>query len=149
MANSESYPLRNPSDAPWTGTGEQMEDKVSEVASQAKEKIAEVGAQARDKASELGRTAVDKLDQSRESAAGGLQSTAASLRSTGQSGSQGIANMANKAADSLEQTAQYMREHDVRGMVGDVEQVVRRNPGPALIAAAAVGFLLGSALRRD
>jgi hypothetical protein len=145
MANSESYPLRNPEDTRWTATGEQVSDKMSEAASQAREKIAEVGAQAR----EMGRSAVEKLDQGRESAAEGLRSTADSLRSGAQTGTQGVTNLANRAADSMEQTAQYMREHDVRGMVGEMEKMVRRNPGPSLIAAAAVGFLLGTALRRD
>jgi hypothetical protein len=32
-------------------------------------------------------------------------------------------------------------------MLADIEQVVRRNPTPALIGALGLGFLLGSALR--
>ena len=34
-------------------------------------------------------------------------------------------------------------------MVEDVETVVKNNPGPALLVAAAFGFLLGRAMARD
>ena len=56
---------------------------------------------------------------------------------------------ATAAADGLSTTADYVREHDLNGMVGDVETVVKNNPGPALLIAAAFGFLLGRAMARD
>jgi len=34
-------------------------------------------------------------------------------------------------------------------MMSDFVDVIRRNPGPALLGAAALGFLLGRALSRD
>jgi hypothetical protein len=34
-------------------------------------------------------------------------------------------------------------------MLSDLMEVIRRNPGPSLIGAAALGFLLGRALSRD
>jgi hypothetical protein len=34
-------------------------------------------------------------------------------------------------------------------MMADVETAVKNNPGPALLIAAAFGFLLGRALNRD
>ena len=40
-------------------------------------------------------------------------------------------------------TADYIRESDVNTMMEDVKRLVKDNPGPALLAAAAVGFLLG------
>ena len=33
--------------------------------------------------------------------------------------------------------------------MADVESLVKNNPGPALVVAAAFGFLLGRALSRD
>ena len=57
--------------------------------------------------------------------------------------------MAHTAADKLETTADYVREHDVRDMMGDVEQFVKSHPGQSLIAAAAVGFLVGRAFRSE
>ena len=52
-------------------------------------------------------------------------------------------------ADRIENTARYLREHDTHDMVSGVESMVRRNPGASLCAALAVGFLIGSAMRRD
>lgn len=111
------------------------------------DKLGDMANQAKEKASEFGRTAVQKMDDGRTSAAESLHSTAESLRTGAQTGSEKISNLATAAADRLESTSSYLRDHDVRGMMGDLEKVVRRNPGPSLIAAAAFGFLLGSAIR--
>lgn len=124
-------------------------EKAGEMASQAKDYVANAADQAKEKASQYGRVASQKIDQGRISTASGLESAANSLRSSAQTGGDAITQFANNAADRLQTTASYMREHSVGQMYGDVEQVVRRNPGPSLIAAAAVGFLLGAALRRD
>ena len=120
------------------GTTAGLTDKMSEAASQAKEKAAE-----------FGRKAADTIDQGRVSTASGLESAASSLRSGAQSGGQAITDFANTAADKLQNTASYVREHGMNEMMGDMQQMVKRNPGPSLIAAAAFGFLLGAALRRD
>jgi ElaB/YqjD/DUF883 family membrane-anchored ribosome-binding protein len=110
-----------------------------------KTRVSDTANQARDKASEYGRTAVDKLDQGRTSAANALQRTASSLRNAGGEGRMG--EVARGAAQKIEHAATYMRDHDVRDMMSDVEGAVRRNPGPSLLIAAAFGFLLGSAIR--
>jgi len=34
-------------------------------------------------------------------------------------------------------------------MMSDVAELVKRNPGPSLLAAAAIGFLVGRAFRSD
>lgn len=52
------------------------------------------------------------------------------------------------AADAFTDTANYIREADWETMSADFEQMVRRNPAPALLVAAALGFLLGRALSR-
>ena len=117
-------------------TGTQTEDW--------KNRVSDTASQARGKASEYGRTAVEKLDQGRHSAANALQKTASTLRNTG---SGRVGDVAHRAADTIDRTATYMRDHDVRDMMSDVEGAVRRNPGPSLLIAAAFGFLLGSAIR--
>ncbi|MCC7125038.1 MAG: hypothetical protein IT178_09325 [Acidobacteria bacterium] len=55
---------------------------------------------------------------------------------------------ASAAADAFTETTNYIREADWETMAADFEQVVRRNPAPSLLVAAAVGFLLGRALSR-
>jgi len=45
--------------------------------------------------------------------------------------------------------AEYLRAHDVETMMGDLMDTVRRNPGLALLGAAALGLVLGRALSRN
>ena len=64
-------------------------------------------------------------------------------------GGQTVKEFAHAAADRLSTTADYMRTHDAKRMMADVETVVKSNPGPALLVAAALGFVLSRALARD
>lgn len=154
--NRVSTPYGNYPGSGSTGstTGETWREKASDVADQAKnlaseasDKASELGRTAADKANEVGRTAVDKLDSGRQSAANALSSAASSLRNTAQGNEGKLADYATSAADRLDSTANYMRTRDVRNMASDVEDLVRRNPGQSMVAALAVGFLLGAALR--
>jgi ElaB/YqjD/DUF883 family membrane-anchored ribosome-binding protein len=60
-----------------------------------------------------------------------------------------VQQFANAAADRLSTTADYVRKHDAKHMLSDVERAVKNNPGPALVIAAAFGFVLGRALTRE
>jgi hypothetical protein len=51
-----------------------------------------------------------------------------------------VQEFANAAAERLSTTADYMRSHDAKRMLSDVERVVKNNPGPSLVIAAAFGF---------
>jgi ElaB/YqjD/DUF883 family membrane-anchored ribosome-binding protein len=119
-----------------TGIG----DRISDAASQAKDKMAE-----------LGRTTADKIDQNRDSAASSLETAAATIHQKADNlpGGEKVTNLAHTAADKLSSTAEYVRQHDVNGMMADVERVVKNNPGPSLLAAAVVGFLVGRAFSND
>jgi ElaB/YqjD/DUF883 family membrane-anchored ribosome-binding protein len=64
-------------------------------------------------------------------------------------GGQKVKEVAQAAADRLSTTADYMRSHDARRMISDVETVVRNNPGPALVIAAVLGFMLGRTVVRN
>ncbi len=101
--------------------------------------------QAADKAANLGRDTVNKLDASREPVAQGFQRTADVIRSHAPDA---VADQAHSAADAMEDAAGYIRTRDLRGMGSDLTDAVRKNPGPSLIAAVAVGFLLGLTMRR-
>jgi ElaB/YqjD/DUF883 family membrane-anchored ribosome-binding protein len=108
-------------------------------------------ARARGAVSQAARTAVDKVDQGRVAAADRLAHTASSVRERSENlpGGPRVREFANAAADRLSSTADYMRTHDLSRMGDDVEDVVRNHPGPALLIAAAFGFLLGRAMARD
>ena len=115
------------------------------------EKASEVASQVKDKMSDLSQTAVDKIDENRETAASGMESAAHALHEKADSlpGGEKVTSLAHSTADKLTSTAEYVREHDVKSMMADVEQLVRNHPGPTLLAAAVIGFLVGRAFSNN
>jgi hypothetical protein len=97
------------------------------------------------KAQDVGAKATQRADQARVGAAAGLDSMATTLHEKGER----VASAAHTAADAVSYGAEYLRENDVQTMLSDLMEVIRRNPGPSLIGAAALGFMLGRALSRD
>ena len=81
----------------------------------------------------------------RKAAAGGLEKAAAAIDETADQlpGGEDVSNLAHQAAGKLKTTAHYVRKRDVNGMWKDLGNGVKNNPGPALVVAAAVGFLVG------
>jgi len=53
-----------------------------------------------------------------------------------------------RAAEAIGSTAGYVRSYSFKGMLSEGDRVVRGNPLPAVAGAAAVGFMLGTLLRR-
>jgi ElaB/YqjD/DUF883 family membrane-anchored ribosome-binding protein len=108
-------------------------------------------ARAKEKASDLGRTASDTIDSHRGTAASGLDTAASTIHARADQlpGGESVTGLAHSAADTLASTADYVRKNDVKDMLADVEQIVKKNPGPSLLAAAVVGFLVGRAFARD
>jgi hypothetical protein len=103
------------------------------------------------KAGEMGQKVVDKLDENRGAAASGLESAASALREKADTlpGGEKIANVAQTTADAVGVAATYVRENDLKAMMADVQRLVRNNPGPALLTAAALGFLIARTFSRD
>jgi len=100
-----------------------------------------------DKVTEMGTQVKDKVDANRNVAAQGLEQAASTIRDKADSlpGGETVTDLAHTAADKLTATAGYVRDTDVNTMMADVETLVKKNPGPALMAAAVVGFLVGRA----
>jgi ElaB/YqjD/DUF883 family membrane-anchored ribosome-binding protein len=113
-------------------------------AAAARMKLAETAAEVKEKVAGFGRRAADAIDESRHTAAGALDKTASTLHSGGDQ----ISDAAHTAANRLRSTADYLRQTDLKGMGEDVQSLVKRYPGPALAAAALLGFLLARGLRR-
>lgn len=107
--------------------------------------------QATDSMSDMARTATTKVDEGRSMAADRLDGVASAVQErVGElPGGQRVKEFASAAADRLSTTADYMRTHDARRMMADVESVVKNNPGPALLVAAVFGFVLGRSLTRN
>ncbi|HET9329226.1 MAG TPA: hypothetical protein VFO23_01750 [Steroidobacteraceae bacterium] len=91
-----------------------------------------------------GETVVNATERLRGSAASGLTSAADAVHAGGER----VASAAHRAGDALASGAEYVRDNDVRDMVDDLAEVVRNNPGPALLCAAALGFVLGRSVYR-
>jgi ElaB/YqjD/DUF883 family membrane-anchored ribosome-binding protein len=113
------------------------------------ERFSDRAARMVDQAKTAGRAAVGTLDDQREAAARTLSSAATKLHNKASEYSERLTGAAHKTADTLESTADFVREHPFTRIKDDVAAAARRNPGAALIVAACVGFLVGRALTRD
>jgi ElaB/YqjD/DUF883 family membrane-anchored ribosome-binding protein len=105
---------------------------------------ADVLSEVKSAASDLGQAAADEIDRRRRAAAAGIKSAAKSLHEKADDlpGGERVADVAHEAANKLNATGNYIRRRNFTGMSRDVRTVVRDNPVPALIGAAALGFLL-------
>ena len=93
----------------------------------------------------VGAKAAQRADKARVGAAAGLDTVASTLLERGDR----VASAAHSAADAVTSGAEYLRAHDVNTMMGDLKEVIRRNPAASLLGAVALGFILGRALSRD
>jgi len=128
-----------------TSRGESIASGGTGTAARMKEQISETAADVKGKVSDFGRKAAERIDNSRESAAVTLEKTATSIHSGGDK----LSGVAHSAADKVQATADYVRRTNLKGMAGDVQEIVKRYPGQALAAAAILGFLVARGLRRS
>ena len=112
------------------------------------ETASELGKEAKESIEELGRSAGRKLDKARDETGEALHTAASSVRTTGRQGCEAIDDLATGAADRLDATASYIEDHDLRNVFIGLRRFGRRHLTGSLVAAAAIGFLAGSALRR-
>jgi ElaB/YqjD/DUF883 family membrane-anchored ribosome-binding protein len=133
---SRNTPVDNPMANKNASFGKELADRASE---------------AKDSISDMARTATKKVDEGRSIAAERLEGVASAVQErVGElPGGQRVKELASAAADGLSTTADYVRTHDAKRMMADMETVVKNNPGPAMLVAAVFGFVLGRALTRD
>ena len=124
-----------------------LQDRSMDTSSTLGDKISDTATQVKQKASDLGQMAADKIDNNRDAAASGLDKVASVLHDKAETlpGGEKVSSLAHATADKFSATADYVREHDVNRMMADVETMVKNNPGPSLLAAAAIGFLVARA----
>ena len=133
---SRNTPVDNPMADKTVAFGKELADRASE---------------AKDSVSDMARTAAKTIDEGRSMAADRLESAASAVHErVGElPGGQRAKEIASAAADRVSTTADYMRTHDAKRMMADLETVVKNNPGPALLVAAVFGFVLGRSLTRN
>lgn len=123
--------------------------QMKEKTTGAREKAAEVVSTARDKAGEMTQTATEAVDARRDQTAQAMDSAATQLREHGKSlpGGERTTGIASMAADKVEATSTYIREHEVQHMMTDLEALVRKHPAQSLVLAGVAGFLVGRMTR--
>jgi ElaB/YqjD/DUF883 family membrane-anchored ribosome-binding protein len=111
--------------------------------------VADAANRAQEQAKRYGQRAMDAVESGRESAASTLDSAASGIRSKADSlpGGADVSRFARRAADKIGGAAQYLREHEVKDMMSEVESFVKEHPAQALLGAALVGFLAGRSMR--
>lgn len=119
---------------------------ASEIAQDAKATVNQLGAQAADKANELGAQAADSADAAMTSTGQSIQNLAQTVRQNAPTGK--VGEYAQTTADALEKSGQYLKQHNIEDVRGDLEALIRRRPVESLLVGLGVGFLLARAFRR-
>jgi hypothetical protein len=126
------------------------------AATAARMKLSERAAEVKEKVADFGRKTVDSIDESRKRTAGALDQAAAKLHSGGDqlsdvahTAADEISGVAHGSADKLRSAADYIRETSLKSMEEDLRDIVKRYPGPALAAAAVLGFIVARGFHRD
>jgi hypothetical protein len=117
-----------------TGNPPNLTDKLSAAATEGKARAAE-----------LGRKVTDSADRVRISTADGLSSAADVVEDGASKGGKQARRAAHATANALSRGADYLRDNGARDMVEDAMDVVKSNPGVALLGAVALGFIVGRA----
>jgi ElaB/YqjD/DUF883 family membrane-anchored ribosome-binding protein len=115
-----------------------------------KDKVSDIASKTREKAGQMADAVSEKLDEQRGNAAEGLGRVASTLHEKADSvpGGQKAVNFTHSIADGMQSTATYLRDHDFAGIGKDLLSVCRKYPTQSIVAALAVGFLVGRSARR-
>jgi len=109
-----------------------MKDSAEALARAAGKKMDEVG---------------KKLDDVRAGTADVLHSAASTIRTTGRHSAEAIGDFTAGAAQKLDAAGTFVEKHRLRQIPENVRRAVRKNPGGAVVLAAAFGFLTAMVFR--
>jgi len=114
-----------------------------------KDRVLDMASKVKDKTDQIAETVSERFDQQRENAADSLGRAASTVHQNAGSlpGGPKVVNLTHALADGMESTASYLRDHDLSNMGKDVMNVCRRYPTQSLVAALALGFLIGRSRR--
>lgn len=131
----------HPQSSTGYGTGETSGDgsfgrQAEEMGSQAKE----MGSQAKEKVMSSADTGMDK-------AAEGLGSAAEKMRMRADEDTGMRSSLETRAADAMDKTSTYLRDHDSEQLMHDIEDFVRQHPLQAAAGALVAGYVIGKIVR--
>ena len=128
-----------------------LADRASGALGSARERLADVGSSVREKAG----GAKDSLASALESGAEKLRARSGDGMSAAGAagGSVAVADdrmsqVTTKVAGGMEAASEWLRDADLEGLKGSIEQQVKEHPGRTLLIAVGLGYLLGKALRK-
>jgi len=116
-----------------TDEAEGFAAKASETASEAKAAVQE--------------RVASGADAGMNKAAEGFGTAAERLRNRAEDDEGVKSTIEAKAADAMDKTAGYLKEHDSSELVQDLEKFVKAHPIQAAVGALAAGYLLGKIAR--
>jgi len=123
-----------------------MVDKAKEAAGNVMDKVKDVASHAGQTAGNVASTVGHKVDDAAGSVGSGMHSLGEKIRDRGPDS--GILGKASHAVgDALESGGRYLEDRKLSGMAGDLTDMIRRNPIPALLVGVGLGFLLARTLR--
>ena len=121
-------------------------DKAKDTAHNVVDATKDAASQAGHAVSNAASTVGKKAEEWTAAAGHKVESLADSVRHQGPHS--GVLGKATDAvADGLESAGGYMSDKNLSGMMGDVTDLIKRNPIPALLVGLGIGYLLGKALR--
>jgi len=117
---------------------------------EAKNRISDMASKAKDKAGQAAAAVSEEIGHQRENVAESLGRVASAMHENADCvpGGTRAANLTHSVAKGIDSTASYLRDHDLKQMGKDVTNICRRYPAQSVLAAMAVGFLLGRSARR-
>ncbi len=122
-------------------------NQAAHAMSHAAEKGKEHMAQASEKAEEIGDAASEKTKQGMKVSGDKMTSLAGSIRESAPSRGR-MRKAANKVADSLESSGQYLKGHGLGDIADDMAELIRKYPMQSLFVGLGAGVVLGSAIFR-
>jgi ElaB/YqjD/DUF883 family membrane-anchored ribosome-binding protein len=143
MGSASTRGTRPPRTGQQPTTQQPISDKANQVASQAGQQVGQKASQAIDQVQQ-------QAEQQKGQAAGRIESLADSFRRSGEQLRQQqpmLADGMNQVADRVEGVSDYLRTHDVRTIVNDVQDYARREPYMVIGGALALGFLAARVLK--
>ena len=99
-----------------------------------------------------GRVAVQEkvtsgVDTGMDKAVQGLESAAEKMRSRSEDDTGVRSTVQEKAADAMERTAGYLKEHDSQELMRELEEFVKAHPIQAAAGALVAGYVLAKVVR--
>lgn len=140
MANSSTKQNQR-NDFGMENTASNVGETAKNVAENVKDKAKQAADYARDKAGQAGEYVRDKAESATQSAGKGMETLAGTIRDRGpQQGFLGSAT--STVADTLDRTGRYLQDEGLSGMAGDLTNLVRNHPLPAVLLGIGLGFML-------